>query len=711
MAISSASKRAWEREKQTLARIYKGITKRKTRIIDISPESDELGFTSGDGLIHLAHEHSVMDALDEAEKKFFRMGVFAHEMLHQIYSDFHILESVQRSLNPMEGKIYATLSNLIEDPAIEYMAPNVIGGSVLKALRFMIQTLYNQSPAIDQSPMGFSQYANALVLFGDMGIIKGHFTDGLAAEMFQKTCGLFNEAVENSNAKFRSDVALELMNETRPLWEVMKHQDLMDLLSGLKNHDAESGSGGGSVISLPAMAGRMPLESDSKSEARKKIVSELEKEEPPASGKETEEKASGSGDGRDDGNGPCDSFSFEGDKLPDEEDQPTGLPEPGAECVSEDGFELDVPDAGNDDCIESELNSMDEVNAALDECGKESEAGDDAQMRESRRIVEIDEGDISWMRQADEISEKELKKQALEMSGNEETKIDESIEPIIYPKGKFHMENNDVSIAESAMADYAGSYSELIGRYAASISAFVKRMKRIFSMDCAKREYKKSGKVSIKRYAGARKTARIFERRTAPKGICDIAVAILVDESGSMEYFDSEGEKFRYQIAQECAIALAETFSRLGIPVYVLGFSADEHGYSAEHYHYVKWSNSLNERYKLLQIRARGNNFDSLSISYASEILKRKRAMHKILIVISDGVPACESVSMKQGFADTKEAIRQARRDMDVLGIAIGNDCTKEIQYLYGRNFLHVTDVNAAFADISKGISGIVRAW
>ncbi len=740
--------RAWEREKRTLARIYKGVTKRKTKIIDIPAKTGKLGFTSADGNIHLAQEHPIMDGLDADEKKFFRMGVFAHEMLHQIYSDFQVLKETQTSLNPMERQIYANLFNLIEDPAIEFMAPSVIGGSILKALRFMIQTMYQKTPDIDESPEGFTQYHNALVMFGDKGIIKGHFTDELAADMFQRTCGRFNEAVENPDPKFRSDAALELMEETRPLWESFSNDDLKKMLESFPDHESESTPGG---IGIPMPAGGK--KSDSASEARKKIVSSMEepmetgpeKETEPEkgakpekeAGSETDEKAetdekTGSGETED-------SFSFEDDATGDDKTDSSSSDGPKTNDTStsdtsdDDGFDFEEPDVSPDtDETREETSStdskddkhMDDINEKLDDSDDMEDADEDREETPSTdsknsnmddinekldnaddmEDITVDEKDLNWMDEADETSEKELRAEEKEA---EKPVIDESIEPNFYPKGKYSMKNFNVNIAEHAIEAYAERYGEVLQKYAVSRSSFVKRLKRIFDTDRAKKEYKKSGKVNIKRYTGSRKTARIFERRTSPKGIDDLAITILVDESGSMR----EGYVPRYQIARECTIMLAESFADLKIPVYVLGFSADEYEYHAEHYHYIKWKNTLKERYRLLQIQARANNFDSLSVNYASEILKKRRAEHKLLIVISDGVPACSAIGFKQGLADTKESIRMARKNMDVLGIAVGNDCTEQIQYLYGKNFLHITDVNAAFASISKEIADIVKRW
>ena len=144
-----------------------------------------------------------------------------------------------------------------------------------------------------------------------------------------------------------------------------------------------------------------------------------------------------------------------------------------------------------------------------------------------------------------------------------------------------------------------------------------------------------------------------------------------------------------------------------------MGFTADKYA-DADHRHYVRWKNGV-ERYSLADLRGRANNFDSLSISTASAILKKKQAMHKILIVISDGQPSsCCTIDIgnEKAYADLKEVIRTTRKDgMDVLGIAIGNSDTETLKYFYGHNFFHLKDEKMAFVNISKEIADFIKKW
>lgn len=248
-------------------------------------------------------------------------------------------------------------------------------------------------------------------------------------------------------------------------------------------------------------------------------------------------------------------------------------------------------------------------------------------------------------------------------------------------------------------------YGELMTKLRPGVNSLYGRLHNIFMNDVENTDYRSSGKLNYKRLNSGRMTARVFDKHRLPSEKAKTAVMILIDESGSMS-----GRKS--QTAKQTAIALAETFYKLNIPTYVMGFTADCSGYDAVHNHYVTWKNSMNERLRLLDITARSDNFDGYSIRYGGEILKRVNAEHKLMIVVSDGSPACFSYnSGADGIADTKDAIRTVRRDADVLGVLIGGYDVEELQSMYGNDFISVTCIEELFASLAKRIVHIVNKW
>ena len=212
---------------------------------------------------------------------------------------------------------------------------------------------------------------------------------------------------------------------------------------------------------------------------------------------------------------------------------------------------------------------------------------------------------------------------------------------------------------------------------------------------------KSSGRLSVERYSklNAVQTTKLFDKRRI-SGDSDIAVCIAVDESGSMS-------GYRTTSARKATIALAEACTQVNIPLYVMGFTADTMGYDAVHYHYVRWKNNNSQRYSLMNIQARYDNFDGYSIRYATRILEKRPERKKLLVVVSDGQPAANRYrGSVAGIADTKEAVRQGiQKNIIVHGIAIGSD-VDVLKEMYGVNFTQHSDLSKLLLDF---ISTVVR--
>lgn len=682
----------WAIERAHYERIFLSRTRKKTKVRSIEAGS-QIGFTTEKGEIYLAEEHPVMDDLTDTEKKFCRMGVFAHEMLHQIFSDFRILETMSKKLSSSEYKVYHEFMNILEDSYIEWRAPIAIGGRVLKALRFMITHIWKWSNPISDEKSPFGQLIAALINFGDLGKVKGDFTFPEAEECFQKIAPIFNQGVTEISSEKRNEYALEMMEISRPLWEAEANlkEMLQELLSKMGKSDSPASSGAPLDDS-----DSVPMDSSEIDEIRKETIRKIEeatKGDP--SDKSHDESADKSEDksksGKSDSKEETDSV---------DSDSESDSSQPPVETSTE-------KDDKSESC-DSEKEASGEKGDSEDSDSKNNDADSNDSEDSDKEIPDysIDKTDEDWLNDTESKIEEELKKEEEE---SKEFEIDPDIEPSIYEKGMYDIENTTPT--HSNIADYQA----IVADNTPAIIGLKSKLSRIFRNDATRKEHRKTGKVNVKRLYGSRQTSRVFDRKTSPKDLDDLAVFIAVDESGSMCDTISKschGRVSRSDLAKQLAMCLTEVFSSLKIPIYVMGFTADTDGYDANHKHYVKWKATENEKGRLVNIRPIGENFDSLSLSYAAEILKKKKAKHKLMIVLSDGLPLCCSVSMEQGFRDMKEVVQNTRKQrMSVLGVAIGNDSTEQIQYLYGQNFIHAKDVDHAFLDISTEISKIVKTW
>ena len=189
--------------------------------IDTNIERD-IGYTSYAGRVcnmSLALKHPIMEGLSAKERTLLITGVFAHETLHQIFTDFHYTNITLAKYNRQEAQIIMAFANLLEDAGIEFWAPTVLGDDLLSALDYSIKVFYEKSRPISKEKSAFAQLNAALIQFGDLGIVKGEFTYPEAKTYFDQIAPLFNDGIKEPISSKRIDYAVTFMEMTRPLWE------------------------------------------------------------------------------------------------------------------------------------------------------------------------------------------------------------------------------------------------------------------------------------------------------------------------------------------------------------------------------------------------------------------------------------------------------------------------------------------------------------
>nr|WP_297765541.1 VWA domain-containing protein [uncultured Butyrivibrio sp.] len=646
---------------------------------------NELGYTSMGNkkncVVNVAWScPEYIDALSEDKKDAMRMGVFAHELLHQLLTNFEYTNKVTESMTRAEASIFMKFANTIEDPAIEYFAPSCFGGKLLDSLRYSIKRIYKLSPGIDKSPNAFSQLLNALINFGDMGIVKGKWTFPEAKEMFKKVAPIYNAAIVCPDSQKRIDYAVECMQITRPLWEdYVKEQETMEkLLEELSKFLKRSGAHilGDSEKDLEPKA-------SAASKRRAKIARKMEAE---------NKEGKGSGDSMDQNeeaeqpkNSESDSNSDNAaDEAPEEKSNEASESNESSENEKADDSAEDGVNSSNNDSENSEDDpgkgdSDDEKRDSVDEATCDEEEAEEA-CDDSFEI-----GDDLFKKIEESLNEENdrLTKEAKKEAEAPDKIPDIDISGIF--RGKATCLNRRMTdLTFSRQADVSHYYQIAKNSYSNEISLLTKTLKKLFESDREECFASTSGEYNIVR-GSLGTSARIFDKRRDPAKLKNAAVVLLVDLSGSMG-----GRKVEQ--ARKTAITMAESLSACSIPYYIMGFHADI-GANAVHDHFVTWANKKAERESLITMEARGNNFDGYSIRYAAELLKKRSEDNKILFVISDGQPSSRKYCGSEGISDTIDAIRQSRKNMTVFGIALGHNCGPELlQMMYGKDFIHVED-------------------
>lgn len=263
--------------------------------------------------------------------------------------------------------------------------------------------------------------------------------------------------------------------------------------------------------------------------------------------------------------------------------------------------------------------------------------------------------------------------------------------------GKFLEEN------APEHGDLSGDAAQYRMKNANGVSEAIRRLRRLFQRDRESCDYASSGKYALKRSLSGRISVNQFTKRRRLTGKRNIAVSILVDNSGSMG-----GKKL--ESAKGAALALCDIFAELDIPVYVTGFHSDGTGDSLQT-HYVKWKATEYERQNILLMKAGGENYDAYAIRYAAKILAGRKAEHKLLMVISDGLPSV--IGRKaDGIEENRESIYNARKcGIDVIGFGIGNIDRANFERMYDTDcYVHVGNEDL-FTSLCEKVSALVKKW
>lgn len=183
----------------------------------------------------------------------------------------------------------------------------------------------------------------------------------------------------------------------------------------------------------------------------------------------------------------------------------------------------------------------------------------------------------------------------------------------------------------------------------------------------------------------------------------DVAVGIMVDESGSMS-----GKKIH--AAKRVAVMLTEAFNQIaGTRVRVWGHTTDDWDNICEVMPYVTAQNKC--PYGLAKMQARSGNIDGAALWYAAQELAKydADAQRRILFCISDGMP---SGGQEDGVEYNRRKAEAARNlGVEVFGIGILNAYSPQVgERLFGKDaFCIFPDVESSGQVIGAFITRVVN--
>ena len=642
--------------------------------------------------------------------------------------------------------------NIVEDSAIELAGCTEFPG-LAPYIRLLNETAFEKMNDLgwyEQNTNRLRAFMNACMMYGIIGRVKGSFTDPELIEAFEQAKAHMDAGRVARTTRDRQKESDAIWEIAKPfIEEQIALGQLQDLFENLKGDDVnENGNGQGRPMPADPTEFRKPRqqngggqdqeqESDSqgdqdeeqskeqskgskskKSKPEKKDEqksdsksgqgkdeeqggsdSEEEQEEnqrgggssgqDDSDGEEEEEQESGSGSGKDqdddeDSEGSSDSDSS-GDDPDEEEDAGNGESGSGddAESGDDDG---DSDDGDQDGDQENNQRSQhkfaddaddDTIPSQTPENDGDSE--DDELLKELQKEVEKEIEEV--------LSEMEKEQLAQSQSEKRAERVKNHLANLKYSDNHANIK---VRPYYPDPTDYDKSVVKEIEADVKSLSRNMTR--RIQNLIRYNQEEKRSGLTNgyLNQSELWRKDGKIFAQKKDKSDEADLAILVLVDESGSME------ESNRYKHARKAAVMIANVCEALRIPLAIMGHQAIHRRNVVEHYHYVTFERPLREQVaNLARITHRQNTREGISLKYAAEYLMQQPQRDKLLLVISDGDPFHVDANGNM-FTDEPARTDAAliveeyeKKGMTIVGIAIGEgkDYIAEIY----KNFISIS--------------------
>ena len=619
-------------------------------------------------------------------------GLFAHELGHVLYTDFlakqtymnylsaykffpapPVLKEAQDARNEKDFWEYVKaeprnmafaqqiaffIANVLEDGYIESRIlaqfPGMLGYNLsimrdhqFKDMSTVTQLIEKEDDGSGHIFQSILQIILSYALFGEIKYGETPLSDIRIQTVF-KLIPQIDDAVTTTSAKERwqivSLILIRLWHHIEDYIEICKeHQD--------EAASAGSGSSAGEILAglLQALSG-----TSSQGEGSGTPVPGADKDAPPAVNSEKREKTKAECKSDENESGE-DSENAESESNTNQSD----------EAESDSDFSPDSIDGGTSgkQATTSEEGGRipyHQTDSVSEPVGGETQYDDDYKREQSDRAA----ADIERM--LEQMAEKAACKQ---LENERIQELNEAAQSISY--GNIH---NGVNIAVHRIAEVDEELQDQYHQICGPLLTISKQLQRnlIQKLKDQQRGGKQTGLVMGRRldaHALCRNDGKVFYKNNLPNEIPRISVGLLLDESGSM----SCGDRSTY--ARAAAIILYDFCQAMNIPIMVYGHSTSW-SRGVDLYSYAEFDAiDKNDKYRMMDISARGSNRDGAALRYVAEQLAKRDEEVRILILVSDGQPADTGYSGTAAEEDLR-GIKQEykRKGLLFVAAAIGDD-------------------------------------
>lgn len=637
-------------------------------------------------------------------------GLFAHELGHCLYTDFLAKQTYRNNLSACRwypekpklshtqdvkserefweyaredpqnlallGRIAQEIGNVLEDAAMENRVLEQFPGTLGQALDFVRAWQWREMPTVTQlkerenqgTPMFYS-LLQLILSYGKFGELK-YGEKPLSEEHIQTVFDLLPELDKDLQTRSSKNRWLTVNFILIRCWEQVR-----DYLEALKHRFQNSGSGtGGSIFSLLENELSALVGDSTRGEGSTAPVSEmvegLSLPQPEKRGKTrtlAEGKPSGAGDAGEE------KLSTEDTSVVEN----AGVPSEKQEITPDEAGRLPLVET---DRVSEPLGGGVEINREY-----KPELSDTLEAEMERVLDSMAEKTVFQELEQDRL--RELNREAQSLSfGN-------------IHKGVSIRINRITEVPPEMIAQYDAIAGPLLNISKQLQKSLLQQLKD------RQRGGKQTGLLMGHRldaHALYRRDGKVFTKDSLPSQPPEMAVGLLLDESGSMSSCD------RATYARASAIILYDFCQALHIPVMVYGHSTGKNG--VELYSYSEFDTiDREDKYRLVDISSRIENRDGAALRFVAERLSKRSEELKLLILVSDGQPSNSGYYGTAAEEDLRGIQQEYRRKgLLFVAAAIGDD-KENIERIYGDSFLDITDLNQLPVKLTQVVKRFLR--
>lgn len=679
--------------KINLQTIIEGICKTYDRNITatVIPKADFVACTDGDD-IKISLNSEFVKAQETRQQKYYAIiGLILHECGHVLYTDFALLNKAILCL--AANGIYPPITISEELDAMLKDGKGAMLIPVYKSLENCIEDGFIERLVIKDVP----GYGECLIK-----VRKMHMEDSSILSY-------------DASIKKAAETGRELDRISMMLNMVLFYAKYsMDLTDGIEDDLTDSFKDIQGIIDKAMKSYHAPDRMKQVNIVFDKIVKFIDAE----IGKESEEKPdpemSDSKESEEESK--ADISSADGSATDDEKEKEPESDESSTCGSADDSADPEDTKEDSDDAKSRELSKkMEETLKGLEKDLKSMEDMSDHTCASSKTVTAKDDGDLDSSEAAEDGE--------MDISHLEEKAAEEMISKEIHNRIEREMVRTQKDMYKTRKDKYPGIMTYLQpDRYAKEeyevyhqeLDRIARRVKKNLDKVIKQR---RRGDVKKGLYVGKqfdaphayRKDKRIFSQKILPENIPDMEVCVLVDCSGSMSSDD------RMEQARNCAYITWQFCSEMQIPCSVYGHTTNWHPETHVKINCVAHPMNIDsdDGKRIFMLRADADNRDGWAVNFCGEVLTKSMATNKLLLIISDGLPAADGYYGPAAQRDIQDVVKKYKQKGIKIVTAGIDDCAPDIkrvyqdgaQSKYAAKFLDYSDMSKlpqAFATLIK---------